>query len=241
MRAIAKFNMSTDWLVKDYRSIFIALLKSTFINYDPMLYTMLYGTDKEKLKVNKPFTFALRFPQFVIEGNKILCGDHFSLTFSTDEQTLITAFYNGLKRKQKIIIGNNSPITFNLEQINLLPLKRIQTNKALFRTISPVLVNKKGNNLNYLSPEEHDFSEAFKFIIAEQARQFQIPCTESKIEFEIHKSKKLPLTHYNQTMTSWLGEFTLEAPLNILQLVYDTGIGVRRSQGFGMLEILKQY
>jgi CRISPR-associated endoribonuclease Cas6 len=53
--------------------------------------------------------------------------------------------------------------------------------------------------------------------------------------------KKLPLTHYNQTMTSWLGRFTLTAPKEVLQLVYDIGIGVRRSQGFGMLEIEKHY
>jgi len=68
--------MSTDWLVKDYRSIFMSLIKSVFLTYDPILYTYLYGTDEQPRKVNKPFTFSVRFPQYKgIEGNKMLCGN----------------------------------------------------------------------------------------------------------------------------------------------------------------------
>lgn len=242
MRLKADFKMSTDWLVKDYRSIFMALIKSVFMKYDPVLYVNLYGTEEQKQKVNKPFTFSVRFPQYKgIEGNKMLCGNKLSLLFSSDEETLVTAFYNGLRAKQKITIGENYPIIFELEHIHLLPLKRINTNKVVFKTISPILVNDKGSNLDYLSPAKPEFTRAFKEIIAIQANNFQIPCTEEMIDFEINAMKKLPLSHYNQTMTSWLGEFVLEAPTNVLQLVYDTGIGVRRSQGFGMLEIVKTY
>lgn len=234
--------MSTDWLVKDYRSIFMSLIKHVFSNHDPVLFTNLYGTEEQKRKVNKPFTFSVWFPQYSgIEGNKILCGNKISLLFSSDDETLVTAFYNGLREKRKITIGENYPITFELEHIHLLPHKRINTNKVLFKTISPILVNDKGNNLDYISPTKPEFAKAFKEIIAIQANSFQIPCTAEMIEFEINAMKKLPLSHYNQTMTSWLGEFVLQAPANVLQLVYDTGIGVRRSQGFGMLEIKKQY
>ncbi|MCX6280209.1 MAG: CRISPR-associated endoribonuclease Cas6 [Bacteroidetes bacterium] len=242
MRLKADFEMSTDWLVKDYRSIFMALIKCAFNTYDPVLYYNLYGTEDQKRKVNKPFTFSVRFPHYKgIEGNRMLCGNQISLIFSSDKGTLVTAFYNGLKENRKIIIGKNFPITFDLNHLQLLPLKKITTNKAVFKTISPILVNDKESNLDYLSPAKPGFTRAFKYIIAEQARQFQIQCTEEMIEFEINSMKKLPLTHYDQTMTSWLGEFVLEAPANVLQLVYDIGIGVRRSQGFGMLEIVKTY
>jgi CRISPR-associated endoribonuclease Cas6 len=242
MRLIADLKINTDWLVKDYRGIFMALIKSVFMKYDPVLYANLYGTDKQKRKVNKPFTFSTRFPQYKgIEGNKMLCGNKISLLFSSDEETLVIAFYNGLKEKRKITVGENFPIEFELVHIHLLPLKQIHTNKVLFKTISPVLVNEKGNNLKYISPAKPEFAKAFTTLIVLQANGFGIPCTEGNINFEINQMKKLPLSHYNQTMTSWLGEFVMEAPANVLQLVYDTGIGVRRSQGFGMLEIVKTY
>lgn len=242
MRLQANFEMSTDWLIKDYRRIFMALIKNIFSNYDPVLYINLYGTEDHKRKVNKPFTFSLHFPDFKrIEGNKIYCGNRVGLFFSSNDELLVTAFYNGLKKNKEIIIGENHPIRFKMENIRLLPFKRINSGKVDFKAISPILVNEGEKNLVYLSPTHPNFNQAFRFIIAAQANHFNIPCDESNINVEINSMKKLPLTHYNQTMTSWLGSFTLTAPKEVLQLVYDIGIGVRRSQGFGMLEIEKHY
>jgi CRISPR-associated endoribonuclease Cas6 len=34
------------------------------------------------------------------------------------------------------------------------------------------------------------------------------------------------------------GTIKIKAPANVLQLIYDAGLGAKRSQGFGMLEIL---
>ena len=34
------------------------------------------------------------------------------------------------------------------------------------------------------------------------------------------------------------GIFMLEAPKEVIKLVYDIGLGAKRSQGFGMIEIL---
>lgn len=242
MRLQANFEMSTDWLIKDYRRIFMALIKNVFTTYDSLLYTNLYGTEEQKRKVNKPFTFSVHFPDYKkIEGNRISCGSRVGLFFSSNDELLVTAFYNGLGKNKEIIIGENYPITFNMENIRLLPFKKINSDKVDFKTISPILVNEEGNNLVYLSPTHPNFNQAFKFIIAAQTKQFNISCEENMINIEISAMKKLPLTHYNQTMTSWLGSFRLEAPREVLQLVYDIGIGVRRSQGFGMLEIEKHY
>jgi CRISPR-associated endoribonuclease Cas6 len=46
------------------------------------------------------------------------------------------------------------------------------------------------------------------------------------------------ITHFNQYMTTNKGIIEIAANPEILQLLYDVGIGVRRSQGFGMLEII---
>lgn len=242
MRLQANFEMGTDWLIKDYRRIFMALIKNVFSTYDTLLFVNLYGTEEQKRKVNKPFTFSLHFPDYNrIENNKIYCGNRIGLFFSSNDELLVTAFYNGLKKNKEIVIGESYPITFKLENIRLLPSKRINNCKVEFKTLSPILVNQKGDNLNYLAPTHHDFEPAFKSIIANQAFELNTLCQIEEINFEIKTMRKLPLTHYNQTMTSWLGEFILEAPKDVLQLVYDTGIGVRRSQGFGMLEIQKQF
>ena len=38
-------------------------------------------------------------------------------------------------------------------------------------------------------------------------------------------------------ITAWHGRFVLEAPPRVLELLYDTGLGSKNSQGFGMFEI----
>lgn len=203
MRLQANFEMSTDWLIKDYRRIFMALIKNVFTTYDSLLYTNLYGTEEQKRKVNKPFTFSVHFPDYKkIEGSRINCGSRVGLFFSSNDELLVTAFYNGLRKNKEIIIGENYPITFSMENIRLLPLKKINSDKVDFKTISPILVNEEGNNLVYLPPTHPNFNQAFKFIIAAQAKQFNISCEENMINIEISAMKKLPLTHYNLKLPS---------------------------------------
>jgi CRISPR-associated endoribonuclease Cas6 len=220
----------------------MSLIKSVFDSYDEVMNIVLYGTEEQKKKVNKPFTFSVHFPDYKgINGNIISCGSQVNLFFSTNNEVLITSFYNGVKKKKEIVIGENSPITFKIKNIHLLPLKKINSNKVVFKTLSPILVNQKEDNLMFIPPTHPDFDNTFRNIISNQANEFKVLCKPNDIHIEICFMKKLPLTHYNQTMTSWLGEFIMEAPREVLQLVYDIGIGVRRSQGFGMLEIEKQY
>lgn len=241
MRIKTDFEINTDWLIKDYRRIFISLIKNIFYTFDPLLYTRLYGTDQIRRKVNKPFTFTVYFPNFKsIDNEKIYCGNKVNLIFSSNDELLLIAYYNSLKNKTKRIIGTDKPIEFNLKYIYLLPNFKIKENKVTFKTLSPILVNRVNSNF-YIDPTHQEFSNSFTRIIVNQASAFHVPCKQEEISYEIKSMKKLPLSHYHQTMTSWLGEFVLEAPKDVLQLVYDTGIGVRRSQGFGMLKILKTH
>lgn len=242
MRLQLNLELNTDWLIKDYRRMFMALIKNIISDQDQTLYTLLYGTNESKRKVNKPFTFSVHFPLFKgVEKDRFQCGNKAHLIFSTNDETIITTLYNGLQRKKEIVIGESFPIIFKIENSFLLPEKKIRSNKVEFKTIAPVLVNLKGDNLTYIPPTHSKFGEAFIQIICNQAMELNIQFESEAVHFDIQTMKKLPLSHYNQTMTSWLGEFSLEAPKEVLQLVYDTGIGVRRSQGFGMLEIKKQF
>lgn len=241
MRIKADFELNTNWLIKDYRRIFVSLIKSIFTTYDPLLINQLYGGEESKRKVNKPFTFSVYFPDFKkIETDKVVCGNKANLIFSSNNELLLTAFYNGLKSQSKRVIGTNSPIEFNLKYVLLLPNHSIKGNKILFKTLSPILINKENTDL-YIDPTNTEFDLYFKRSIINQAATFNVPCRIENITYEIKSMKKLPLSHYHQTMTSWLGEFILGAPVEVLRLVYDTGIGVRRSQGFGMLEVIKTF
>ena len=121
MRIQANFEMNTDWLIKDYRRIFMSLIKSVLAQ-DSVLFTKLYGTDTEKRKTNKPFTFSIHFPEFQkFDKMGVQCGNKMNLFFSSNDEGLITAFYNGLNKNKVLEIGKDRSIVFNLKRINLLP------------------------------------------------------------------------------------------------------------------------
>lgn len=237
MKIKTQLEISTDWLVKDFRVIFMSMIKKVFEQNDRVLLHQLYGTKNNPVKTNKPFTFHIYFPEFKkFEDNKIFCGNKVNFYFSTNDEMLATAFYNGIKSHKKFTIGENTPIEFQINNIWVEPQKKFKADEAIFKTLGPILVNKEGDNLKYLAPVDEGFHDAFIDIIYLQANSFDLNVDKNDIEFEIKQMKKLPLSHYRQTMTAWLGTFVLKAPKEVLQLVYDTGIGVRRSQGFGMLE-----
>ena len=50
--------------------------------------------------------------------------------------------------------------------------------------------------------------------------------------------KTVKVYHYKEVITAVSGTFIIEAPDDVLKFIYDVGIGARRSQGFGMLEML---
>ena len=51
------------------------------------------------------------------------------------------------------------------------------------------------------------------------------------------KCKASIINHYGgETGTS--GIIKIKVPIDVLQLIYDAGLGAKRSQGFGMLEVV---
>ncbi len=63
---------------------------------------------------------------------------------------------------------------------------------------------------------------------------------EDDFEFEfIVKNWKRKIVYHYIKMPSVIGVFTIRAKPEILQMIYDIGLGVHRSQGFGLLEVIK--
>ncbi len=52
--------------------------------------------------------------------------------------------------------------------------------------------------------------------------------------------KETVVKHYGAYLRGFRGFFWLEGDEEILQFVYDFGLGVRIGQGFGMIEVIKE-
>jgi len=217
----------------DYRRGFMSMLKSAIEKSNENLFKILY-TGPHKLK---PFTFSAYFPELGKSEtkDKIKIGKYIKLNFSTNSYEILTCVYNGILKNRTFPLFQNEIV---LKRTFLQPRSRIKSNDVIFKTMSPVLINNKGDSLKYLTPDDNKFSEGLKFCIDEMLKTFLNGSrNEYKIEFTDWKRKVV--SHYNQNMTGVTGIIKAEGNADFLNLIYDIGLGVRRSQGFGMLEVVR--
>lgn len=226
---------------KDYRRNFISFLKSVFekTNLSKEIY---------QRKEYKPYVFSVYLGKEFKIDEEIQAGKEISLLFSSGDPVIITNFYNGvikLKKEDKKIIGEN----LKIKDISLLPYKKINKNRAIFKTIGVCVLNDPDAPRDdfkrwYIIPT--DDIEKFNEILFKRVNdkyQFLMKKKDThKIKLNLNNSniKEVIVKHYEGYVRGFKGIFELEGSAEILQFIYDYGFGIRTGQGFGLLEIIKE-
>lgn len=233
MRMSIDYVMSGEWLPKDYRSGFMSLIKKAIQEADPRLFDCYYNQ-----RMLKPFTFSTFFPYMngTYDG-RFNVGNEVRINYSTSSLELATHLYNGFYKVRNFQLFENA---LTQKRITMRRFDEIRSKEVVFKTASPVLVNNIGKSDWYLLPGEEGFLDGLRFAVGEIAKAFLGKTGSVDIEFVPIQIKRKVVRHYNMDMSSLVGLFKLKSEPEILQLIYDVGLGVRRSQGFGMLEVVKQ-
>ncbi len=235
MRLKLEYEINPSIVPRNYRIGFLSLIKKLIEQGNSHLFNQYYS--KKKLK---PFTFSIYFPQ--LRGNnddKIDAGNKAIINFSTSSLILTSTIYNGfINTENHEWNQNGSKISFKPVRAFLFPLKKINSNEIKVKTLSPMIVNNKGSSNNFLFPDEEGFIEGLKFSVKECAKEFLNYQNDFQFEFIVKLWKPKVIYHYEKT-PGVIGLFVIKSNPEILQMIYDIGIGVHRSQGFGMLEVIQ--
>lgn len=233
MRLSIEYELSSNQMPKDYRRVFMSLIKKAIQIENSKLFERYYNGHKIK-----PFTFSVYFPELKGEQNGyFIVGNKARLDFSTSQMELGTQIYNGLISIDKYSFFEGSAMF--RRKISLWKAENISTNEVTFKTIGPVLVNNIGSSDKYLLPGEEGFLDGLRFAVNEVSKAFLKVEKDITFEFTPLQWKRKVIWHYKQKRPAFVGMFNLRSEAKILQLTYDIGIGVRRNQGFGMLEVVK--
>jgi CRISPR-associated endoribonuclease Cas6 len=166
-------------------------------------------------------------------------ADKFILNFSTASYELGTYFYNGLLKVKKD--REQYPLFeagITIEDVNLIQERKITDDTVVFKTLSPFLVRDYKDKNKYLTPSDEGFVSQLNQIVSDSSKLFLNRFSE--IEFtNIKTSYKPPILHYGAPVDGIKGLFALKGDPKVLNLIYRIGLGSRRSQGFGMLEVLR--
>ena len=235
MRITLDYEISPDVIPKNYGRGFISLIKKLIENTDPLLFNDYYNQHKLK-----PFTFGTYFPLLQSnESDKLNVGEVVKVNFSTSSYQLATNIYNGFLKTPKHFWQNNgSSITFKPIKASLNKQTIITKEEHWFKTLSPFLISNIGESNEFLLPSEDGFIEGLQFSLNECAKEFLGVDEKIEFEFEPVDMKRHVIYHYKKMPTN-KGIFRMKAEPEVLQMIYDVGIGVHRSQGFGLLEVMK--
>jgi CRISPR-associated endoribonuclease Cas6 len=250
--------LSGDQLVipSDYRRNILSLIKEA-INPNQAstdIYEKYYVKEARKMK---PFTFSVSFITDTAHNEKgFLCLSEpwLNLHFSASDPVFLIYVYNGLvqlKKDYPLFPGLKAKAGhFNLEQ-----QKIIRDHEVRFRTFSPILVRDTGEGRktqDYLTVESPVFMDRLYHSVRYMCSKLldgDYKLARNDFSAEFINSKTVRINHYykdkdalrdskKELIEATTGTIKIKAPANVLQLIYDAGIGAKRSQGFGMLEIL---
>lgn len=232
MRFSVTYELSEDIIPVDYRSGFISLIKKAIETGNKGLYKRFY---EEDVKV-KPYTFSIYSPNgFLKKGDEFRVGRTLLFNFSTNSYEIGTYAYNGLIKTKIFPFFNNQLI---LEKSVLLQEPEITNDTVVFKTMSPVLINSVGKKDWYFIPGNLEFSNAFNTCVEAMVNEL-LGMNGVKVVFNPVSIKRQVVKHYGGNMQGFEGIFALSANPKVLQLIQTVGLGVRRSQGFGMLRVMR--
>ncbi len=230
MRLTIDYEMSGSKLPRDYLRGFISLIKASFDINEKHLVERFYNIFQLK-----PFTFGVYFPELKgKDGEEMDVGNKIKFNFSSSSPELVIYLYNGFCNIKEYPLFKNHIYKKN---VFLHPNYQIKNDEVIFRTISPFAITNKGDSNKFILNGEEGFDEGLRFSVNECAKTFLGINKEVEFEYKPIDMKKRFVHNYKLMLTN-SGVFRMKAKPQILQMFYDVGIGVHRSQGFGMLEVI---
>lgn len=190
-------------------------------------------------KSYKLFTFSEIKGRYIINDKKIIYKSDISLEIRSVAPYFIQLLFSYFSQNKLIHLGDNVLEITNVK----IEDKKILNENIIIKTLSPItayITNSDGHTV-YYSPKEQRF---YDLIINNAKRKMQSYFkTDKDFELEITPRQNTQFvkraTKFKDTfITAWHGEFHLTGTLETLNFLYETGLGSKNSQGFGMFQVL---
>lgn len=237
MRLKIECDLENHIVSTSYNRKILSFFKKSLELYNKEIKENYYGEPCEK-----DMSFSCFFPLQKIENNKIyLKKNNFKIFITFNSIIDGIHFYNSFilskNKKIKFMLENNSFSIRNIIKINEKP---VLENIAIFKTLSPIVIREKRENKKdwYHFFDEKGIKVLKKNICYSLSKKFPIENLEN-IEIIPIDIKKTIVNFYDIKFTASKGTFTIKGNKKILEYFYKSGLGSRKSSGFGMLELIK--
>lgn len=218
--------------------LLVSFIKASTSNYSTELYESLY--DKTK-SVIKPFTFSYHLPGASFKNDKILLKDNrFTMFFSNADLAQMIYFFNSFQTMKfhNYPMKNNS---MTLTSVRTQKLREIKETEVIIKMQSSLIVRRHEIEMNkdyYYTCHDSEFETVLKENINFFLQKLSIPISTDGFAILPIKGKKVVSNVFGRKVDTSIGIYKLCGSPELLNLLYQAGLGGRRSEGHGKFEII---
>ncbi|MHB7981769.1 CRISPR-associated endoribonuclease Cas6 [Clostridium sporogenes] len=235
----------TEKIPVAYSMMFVSLIKEALKKSDEEYFKSLYMyEDIKKNKKTKDFCFSVYFKDFSKEEDVFIIKDKIIFNISSPNYEFMIKLYNGLLKTTNF---KYKEFYINKVKINLVNDKNIENNNHVFNTLSPICVKNKENK--YLNIDDSNFDKELNYITNKTLENFRGYGLVEELKFYPMQMKKKVVKEDISTfrentkkqyyyVNSYAGTFKLKGNVKDLKDIYMLGLGFKRNQGFGMIEVM---
>lgn len=189
----------------------------------------------------KMFVFSKLNGKYTLDMPNIIFHDEVCLEVRSPLDELCGIFFMALMHCEKFVIGKKQVYLSSCDVSNT----QIQKNEISISMLSPICLytsyyEDDSRKTLYISPNDEEFQSMINENLYHKL--------ESLYDFEGYPSVSIETVSCNQRdkyvtnfkgtkITAWGGKFILRGDSFLLQFLYNTGLGAKNSQGFGMFRI----
>lgn len=223
-------------------SLIYRILSNSGSEFSSWLHENGFKDDQRRFKL---FTFSRLFiPRYSIEGPylKILSDTvEWYISFLPDRST--QEFVQGLFKEQAFELGDRrANIRFRVQEVEMLP-SPVFKETMTFKTLSPACIvrQEKDGSEKYISPDYPDAVETVKLNLLNKYRAFyghDFPEEHFPFSLRVLTKPRSSLitikegTPQESKIRGFMCRFELTAPVELMKIMYETGLGSKNSQGY---------
>lgn len=243
MRMSVELLLNSDKIDKDKNRIVMHIIKLLIKKENKEIFIELYKEDKSNSK-DLNFSMYLGSDAKFLRNEIKIPSQKIIINFSTTDPVLGITLYNAFTKYKglEIPIKNNAVL---INKVNITKTRPITSEKTIFITKSPIVVrfhdgdNEKTYYYSLLEDKGREvFLQNLKYQIEDKFSNVKKKDLD-EIKINILWSKDVKVKHYGIVILSNLCEFELKAKTYILEELYLNGVGSRKSQGFGYVDLVE--
>ena len=222
------------------------------LNYRPLVHGMIYrvlSDDREaanqlhdlppgdgRRPFFKGFTFSQLRGQYTIDRHTIWFYRRIELEIRGWNEELMRMMYRFFSRQQSVQIGTEALPVLDCH----LEDKRLNTGSTLIRMASPVVAyaTDQTNHTVFYSPDQEQFYSSLVYN-AQRKGQFFLEDAPGDLRI-LSMNDRLPQKQFSMFkktyITAWYGTYRLEGDPQLMNLLYQVGLGAKNSEGYGLFD-----